>query len=566
MLNQTNTVPQASLPKKDPVKLELYDCKKPDRSIGGEVTTAFIMATSSTRFHEDGLFSERIFGEIGSRQRFYQFGVVKLNTTVFHPMVYKDMIRSKALYDKIMSSTVFAKFDEKEGDFVQCSPDTEGANTGFSFFVKNFPKIKWDESVKSLTVKDKIKIIKQFPDRLLIDRWLIIPAALREYKIINGRGESPEINNLYVGLVNLARIDRDRSNQDSPLYDGLRYKIQNKLLEIDEFIRAILKDKGFIERDYGRRAIAWGTRNVISPARMEGRHSHSNANLFCDESLLPLFQCAKAFQPLVINKLLHMFFLPIMNIESNQIAAINKKTLNLEYIEITEKEKQKHMSSGGMSDLLNLFRDDSFRRNDIVIYDTKGNQYYLYLVYDTGKEIYFTRSKSDIEKYYKLNHGKDIDPSLLRPLNYKELMFVATYLACYDKHCLVTRYPVTWVDSMYPCKVKLASTTPARSVMLRTIFSKDVEGVPILNYPIPNKRDVQALKLHPSKLAALDADHDGDQLNCTGVMSTEANSEIAEYTNSLNYYIDAGKKLTVGGNTYLIDLTLYNLTWMPEKK
>jgi len=554
---------QQSLPKRDPIKLELYDSKKPDRSIGGEVTTSFIMATSSTRFHEDGLFSERIFGEIGSKQRFFQFGVVKLNTTIFHPMVYKDMIRSKALYDKIMGSGVYAKFDEIEGDFVQCSPDTAGANTGFSFFVKYFPKIKWNENITSLTVKDKIQIIKKFPDRLLIDRWLIIPAALREYKIVNGRGESPEINNLYIGLVNLARIDKDRSNQESALYDGLRYKIQNKVLEIDQFIRSMLKDDGFVEMKYGKRSIAWGTRNVISPTRMEGRHIESSSNLFCDESLVPLYQCAKAFQPLVINKLLHMFFLPIMNIESSQITAINKKTLNLEYIEISEKEKQKFMSSTGMGDLLNLFEDETFRRNDVTIYDIKGKQYYLYLVYDTGKEIYFTRSKTDIEKYYKLSHGKDIDPTLLRPLTYKELVFVATYLSSYDKHCLVTRYPVTWVDSMYPSKVKLASTTPARTVMLRTIFSGDVAGVPVLNYPIVGKNDTQALKLHPSKLAALDADHDGDQVNCTGVMSKEANDEMVKYLNSLNYYIDAGKKLTVGGNTYLTDLTLYNMTYMP---
>lgn len=557
---------------KKPIKIELYDCGAVDRQIGGEVTSPFIKETSSTRFHPDGLFSEIIFGEIGSSQRLTQFGFIDLQTTVFNPMVFQDMVRSKKLYNDIMAGNVFVVFDDSIKDFVQCKPEEYGADTGFSFFVKHFFKLKFfdkslatstTDEIKSRTVKDKVLLMQKFPGRLLIDKWLVLPAELREYRIEDGRGVSDEINNLYLSLLNLCRLDKDRSNKESSLYDGLRYKIQLKVLEIAEYIKDILKDDGYLEKKYGSRSVAWGTRNIISPLQMNNRKLEDSTNIQCDETGLPLFQAIKCFQPLVINKLMSIFFTPIMDVDSSQMSAINKKTLNLEYIEITEKEKSKFITIDGVSDTINRFKNREYRKNHMVVYNTEGLQYYLYLIYDDGSNIYLTRSKSDLERYYFEQNKKHIDLNKLRPLTLNEMFFIATYLTTIDKYTLITRYPVTWVDSMYPSKVKLMSTTKSRTVIFRSLFNDMT--IPIVNYPILKYDNIDSLKLYPARLKALGADHDGDAINVTGVMSDESCEEIRTHINSIQYYINQNKKLNLAGSTYLIDLTSYNFSYVDPK-
>lgn len=286
-------------------------------------------------------------------------------------------------------------------------------------------------------------------------------------------------------------------------------------------------------------------------------------NVQCDETGCPLFQTIKAFQPLVINKLISLFFAPIIDNDSTQISAINKRTLNLEYIEISEKEKSKFTTIDGISDSINRFKHKEYRKDQLVIYNTDGLQYYLYLVYDDGKNIYLTRSRSDFERYYFQKTNKQPNLNKLRPFTLNEMFYVATYLATFGKHVLITRYPVTWIDSMYPSKIKLFSTTQARTIMFQNLFNDSV--IPIINYPILKLDNIDSLKLYPARLDALGADHDGDAINVTGVMSEEANNEIATHLNSTNYYLDQSGKPNLSGSTYLIDLTLYNMTYVDPK-
>ena len=103
MENKTVEPKHLEVLKRSPVKIGLYDCKSRDPQLGGEVTSPFIQEPSSTRFHPNGLLSEIIFGEVGSNQRFSQFGYIKLNTTVLHPMIFVDITRTKKIYKDIMS-------------------------------------------------------------------------------------------------------------------------------------------------------------------------------------------------------------------------------------------------------------------------------------------------------------------------------------------------------------------------------------------------------------------------------------------------------------------------------
>lgn len=549
--------------KKKPIRIFPYDCNRADPLIGGEVTSPFVKLPSSERFDKDGLFSEEIFGEIGSQQRSIQQGIIRLHTTVFHPMVFMDMTSSRKLYKEIMAGNIWCVFDTELNDFIQCQADSPDADTGFSFFVKNFSRIKWNTDIKSLTVLDKIKVIKQFPDRLLIDRMIVIPAELREYRIENGRGSSDEINGLYLSLLNYCRLDKERSDKESAIYDSIRYKIQLKTVEIYEYISDILSNDGYLEKKYGSRSVAWGTRNVISPMQMGVDNVNSDDILDCDQTAVPLFQCAKCFQLIAVNKMMNLFFTPIISNETNQIAAINKQTYNLEFIELTEKEKQRFISTSGIGDLFNLFRNKEFRKNRLTIFDVNKKQYYLYLVYDEGDAIYLTRSKSDFERFYKMKFNKPIDQDKLRPMTLMELFYISTHLASYDKHVLITRYPIMGTDSMYPSKIKLLTTTPDRKVKFISVLNDSEIILP--NYPVLSGEFRDSLKLHPSRLKGLTADHDGDQLNTIGVLSPQANEEIDQHINSLAYYVTTNKNLTIDASgDYIVEMTLYCMSWMRD--
>ena len=130
-----------------PVNIELmnvdafinqHDCK--------QVTTMFIKEPTSNEFHKKGLFSEDIFGQIGSSERLIKFGYIELNTTIFHPIIYTNLIRLKALYGQIISGKDYARFDPTTSDFVMCSMNEPGAGTGFKFFVDNWERIKFKKN------------------------------------------------------------------------------------------------------------------------------------------------------------------------------------------------------------------------------------------------------------------------------------------------------------------------------------------------------------------------------------------------------------------------------------
>ena len=553
----------SQLLKKNPVRIFPYDCKKNDRMIGGEVTSHFIKQPSSDRFDPAGLFSEEIFGEIGSQERSFRQGIIRLNTTVFSPFVFIDITRSRRLYKEIMAGNVFAIFDDNINDFIQVQPDDPEADTGFYFFTQHFYKVKWQTENKSLTIIDKVKLINDYKDRLLIDKIIVIPAELREYRIENGRETSDDINKLYLSLLNYSKIDSGRSVQDSSIYDAIRYKIQLKVVEIFEYIKNIISKDGFIEKKYGSRSIAWGTRNVISPNQMSVDNLDSDEILDSDETGVPLFQCMKCFQPLVINKLMSLFFTPIITNEATQIAAIDKQTYELKFIDISEKEKQKFISINGLSDLCNLFKNKELRRNRLSIFDVNKKQYYLYLIYDDGEEIFLTRSKNDFKGMYKDKTGKEFDPQKLRPLTLMEMFYMATYLASYDKHVLITRYPVIGMGSIYPSKVKLYSTSPDRKVTFKSLTSDNDVIFP--NYPTRTGSFRDSLKLHPGFLKGLVADHDGDQLNVVGVFTEEANEEIRNHLNSVEFYVGVNKEMMVNAtSSYLVEMTLYCATFMED--
>ena len=68
-------------------------------------------------FHPDGLFSTDIFGKVGGEFRNRMFSYIDLRVPIFHPTLYKVIIRMKSLYEEILLGKSFAVFNPETKDF-----------------------------------------------------------------------------------------------------------------------------------------------------------------------------------------------------------------------------------------------------------------------------------------------------------------------------------------------------------------------------------------------------------------------------------------------------------------
>lgn len=528
-----------------------------------EVTSPFIHESSSTTFSDGGLFSERIFGPVASQQRLIQLGYISLNCRVFHPVIFQNLISLKRFYGEIMSGRSYAKWDPVEKDLVRASDEEEGADTGYSFFLKYFPLIKFDKNA-SLRRNDKIDVILKYKDRLLIDKCIVAPAGIRDIKDENERMEKDSINTLYVALLERAKAMPPHADTD-PIYDQVHYSIQHKVLEIYEYLLEFVRGKrGFFESRLGARSVAQGTRNVITSANLEASSPSSPQFHRLDEAKIPLYQAAKGYQSLVIYWLKSIFYSSIIQEGADNIPLIDMTSFKLVYDRINDKDKESMLSAEGIMKTIDRFRDVEYRWRPVVVRGTNDKAYYLYLVYDDGKEIYTFRNIEEFKMMYKSGKKKDPDQSKIRPLTYAEMIYIATYQASVNKFGTITRYPVTDENSIIVARTHLASTAPARVVRLIT-NAETGAFIQLPEYPIIGNNFIDAVMFHPSRRAGLSADYDGDTVSWIPVLSQEANDECEKYVHSKSFYVNPTGKSSIGTDD-LVSICLHAFTQDPPKE
>ena len=529
-----------------------------------QVTSIFIREPSSTEFDNNGMFSEEIFGQVGTPQRLVKFGYIDLNCSVLHPLIYDNILKLSRWYGELLSGKTYAKFDEKERVFVKSTAE-EGGSTGYLFFINHLHKLDFKSS-KSLKQQDKIDVIKKNLHKLFITKMLVIPAGWRDITVEDTRIDKDSMNKLYLSLINYSRALPPGGTTDD-IYNGIMFAIQKKVCEIYEYLFEIADGKkGFFQRKYGSRNIALGTRNVISTSDLCAESPDSSNYLKIDEIGIPLFQATKMFMPLMVYGLKMYFFNGSFSMSADNVAVINPKTYKLEYVPVTEEEKNKFLSSEGIERMINLFRDKTTRHFPVKVHvEETDSYYYLYMIYDTGKHIYKARSVDELKQILR-NKKIPFNPKNLRPLTYSELIYMTVYMVTTDKprFANVTRYPAIEMGSLVPSRVHILSTTPSRQVKFSitgpTEDSEVTYNFP--NYPMLEHTYVDSAALHPSVLKGLGADFDGDTVSISGILSTEASEEYEEYLNDKNRYIDSNGKL-VCAKTDIIDLTLYNLSRNP---
>ena len=177
------------------------------------VTSHAVYESSTERFHPDGLYSEVIFGQLGSRERLIRRGFMYLRTTLVSPHLYRQIMTLKGFYQDIASGKQYAYFDPTTKDFVRTIRDDPNSDTGYQFFISHLLEINFART-ESAQRNDKIELINKYKDRLFITKFIILPAALRDVRIHNGRPESEKINKLYLNLLSLTKSLPDNGTDD----------------------------------------------------------------------------------------------------------------------------------------------------------------------------------------------------------------------------------------------------------------------------------------------------------------------------------------------------------------
>ena len=534
------------------------------RTGAGQVSSLLVTEPSSSDYHPEGLWSEHVFGQIGSPDRLTRFGYIELNTAIIAPVVYKAVIKISALYEEICKGTTYAVFNQVTKNFesIAGNPlDTPEADTGFSFFLKHFPEIDFTLT-ESLVRENRVDLINKYRDTCIYKRYIVQPAGLRDIKLQGSRMIYDEINDFYKSMLSYSKAIPKGAT--SPIYDTIRYSLQVKALEIYEYLENLMTGKrGFLQGEYGSRRLAMGTRNVISAADYAALTPDDPQLIKLDETKVGLYQTAKGLQPFVIHGIKTALVDPVFGSgDSSIIPVIDPDTLSLVYTEIPYKEKSQFLTSKKIEGWLNRFKNKDVRESPITIKDVTGKIHWLCMIYDIGDEIYLFRSIEDLTSHYT----KQIDRSKIRPLTWGELVYLVTAGVAKGRHVQVTRYPVLQAGSTYISKIHVMTTTDARVVKLKDLVSDHVsQEYP--QYPTLRGRDrtewVDVVFMSHARLASMGADHDGDTVSVNFIWSDEANNQCIDYLKSTANYLDAQKFLTSGGSTKLIGLMMFNMTRDP---
>jgi len=252
--------------------------------------TSMITTNKNGDFQEDGLFSETIFGPVGSKDRRILFSYIDLYGFVIHPSAYRVLLQLDRKIEKFIST---------EESFILDSDGRLEINdkgvTGIKSFIELFPSINWRGETE---LRDKlIKFINRERKNgtLFINKIPVIPPDLRPaVKGDDGNWMIDALNDVYISVMR--RASQLRSSGSGPLYDLLNYSLHLSVMDHDNYIRSkIGKKHGIIREQMLGKRIDFSGRAVITP----------DPNLLINQVGVPLRLAIGLFEPFIMHRLLY---------------------------------------------------------------------------------------------------------------------------------------------------------------------------------------------------------------------------------------------------------------------
>ena len=232
------------------LKLELMDINLfvEKRKIK-EVKSAKIEGRNG-KLDSEGLFSEEIFGRLGSPARKVTFGYIDLHVKIIHPMAWDILTSINPSISKLILGK--NKYIINEHGELEESPDQAFGICGIKGLIDNFDKL----NLKSMGKKhpDYVKFIEKNKNKIFIDKYCVLPAGIRDISLSKSSAKktitSSEVNTLYEELLQQTKtIDPNFLEfLDDETVKNIIGAIQRKVIEISKWIEERLKGKNGILR------------------------------------------------------------------------------------------------------------------------------------------------------------------------------------------------------------------------------------------------------------------------------------------------------------------------------
>lgn len=522
------------------------------------VTSPNIFEPNSRRFHPNGLFSEEIFGNITSMDRFATEAAIALNTRIIHPVIFDSNIKAKSLYTGIMNGKIYATFSLDDFSFKLADASTRDAGTGYQFFMTKLQLLADAPEPKALRASNLHKLLVKFNDRLTITELICLPAGLRDLDLKSARLSKDDINKLYMAVINLATSLSSYQLSEDPIFDGIRYQLQLRVADVYEYLKNVISGKGgFIQKHYGARKIAYSTRNIISVPISDADTPESSSNIKSDETMVPMLNLIKCFQPFFTNYVLKKLYGELfLHGSGENVPATNTENLSLEYITLKSSEINRYTTSDGVNRIINQFKHVGFRESPISIRNMAGKTYWLLLVYRDHGKVFLGKTKDDLKRMVEHDH-LTFDIKKVDALRWTEALYLAGLNISNGKHVVVTRYPVFGDGSIYPSKIHVITTNP--SIEVEVIFDTGLRAT-VPHYPVLGNPYYESVVVHQSRLQGLGADFDGDSISLSAIWTEEGNAEIVNNLDSISSVIGADMKLKLRTGTDIVKLVIRNLS------
>lgn len=476
----------------EPLNLKLIFATDDDVKGMRPIKVLDIMEGMTKNFHPDGLFSTDIFGKVGGEFRNRIFSYIDLRVPVFHPTLYKTIVRMKALYGEIMAGKSYAVFNSELKDFEK-STIMEG-ETGFNFFFTHYPKLVLEDR-KAQSRKTGVKLLENNKNLSSITRLLVIPAGLRDYVVDDtGKPSEDEINLLYRKVMMLSfSLDNIAVTDNIEFLDATRNNIQNAVINIYEHILNLTKGKKkAIQSHWTTRRIINSTRNVITshiPAVTElGGFRSVNPN----QTIVGLYQFLRAAIPLNVKAIREKFSQKIFTSQSGPAIMTNMKTNKKEQVNLGSEYYDKWMTYEGLEKIFGYYADQELRHQVLQI-----NGYAMGLLFEAANGDF--KIIQDIDEIPEGYEGYSV-----KPITMTEMLYICTYELSKNIMAFVTRYPVAGYGGIYPCYTYLRSTVKALVKYELDDFWQRKEK-PAEEFPIRGEPFVDSMSPSPCHLSALNA-------------------------------------------------------------
>lgn len=249
-------------------KLELFDFEKyiETEKLKEVKNSNLIALNDKNSFDTDGLWSETIFGRVGSKERKTRFGYISFSIPMIRPVLFKLMKTYSEDIRDIIAGTRRFKLS-KTGELTE---DPEVGETGLLFLLSNCLKIDFEACAK----KDKITVGKYLNanKRLVFisKYWIIPPGGIRDVSLNRNSGMfASEINDIYEKIISL-KDQLELYEFDDEMRLIIINELNNFLLQAHTWVQSKMTGKGGLLRgtmlkksvDYSSRIIATTDPNI----------------------------------------------------------------------------------------------------------------------------------------------------------------------------------------------------------------------------------------------------------------------------------------------------------------